>query len=129
MLPERDATALEDMLAYAREAAQAAEDRQRDELDTDRFFYLGLQRLIEIIGEAAGRVSRETRERISGIPWPLIIGMRNRLIHGYDIVDPDTLWDTIVADLPPLIGQIESALAREGPVAGGDDPTDVEPEA
>ncbi len=119
MLPERDRTALEDMLAYAQEAVSAAQGRRRADLDGDRFFYLGLQRLVEIIGEAAARVSHETREQYPGIPWPLIVGMRNRLIHGYDVVDADTLWDTIVLNLPPLLEQLGSALTGGGPPADG----------
>ena len=114
MLPERDETALQDMLAYAREAVAACHNRARGDLDRDRFLYLGLQRLIEIIGEAASRVSEETRARHPRVPWRVIVGMRNRLIHGYEVVEPDTVWDTLVLDLPPLIGQLEAILAGEG---------------
>ena len=47
------------------------------------------------------------------LPWRLMTGMRNRLIHGYDIVDPAVLWDTITLDLPDLIGHVETILAGE----------------
>jgi uncharacterized protein with HEPN domain len=102
MLPERDAGSMEDMLAYAREALDASQGRSRADLDSDRFFNLGLQRLVEILGEAAARVSPETRAQYPQIPWRDIVGMRNRLIHGYDEVDYELLWDTILNDLPPL---------------------------
>jgi len=65
---------------------------------------------MEIIGEAAKRVSEPTRERHSQVPWRLVIGMRNRVIHGYDEVDLDVLWDAIQLDLPPLIEQLEGIL-------------------
>ena len=74
---------------------------------------LALIRLIEVIGEAAGRVSDDTRNQISSVPWPLVIAMRNRLIHGYFDVDVDRVWDTVVNDLPALIAAIETYLAGE----------------
>jgi len=74
---------------------------------------LALVRLIEIIGEAAGRVSQEGQNKHSSIPWFQIIGMRNRLIHGYDQVDLNLLWDTIEIDLPPLISKLENILDQE----------------
>jgi uncharacterized protein with HEPN domain len=46
------------------------------------------------------------------IPWPQVIGMRNRLIHGYNSVDLDILWDTIELDLPPLIAELGKILAK-----------------
>jgi uncharacterized protein with HEPN domain len=64
-------------------------------------------RLIEVIGEAARRVPLNVQGSNPQIPWFLIISMRNRLIHGYDTVDLDALWDTITDDLPPLITQLE----------------------
>jgi len=52
--------------------------------------------------------SRQAKHQ--SIPWPRIVGMRNRLIHGYDQVDLDILWDTIEYDLPPLIIELEKIL-------------------
>jgi uncharacterized protein with HEPN domain len=74
---------------------------------------LALARLMEIVGEAANRVSSETQRQHPEIPWPQIIGMRNRLIHGYDVVDYDLLWDTVREDLPPLISALEELLDSE----------------
>lgn len=75
-------------------------------------FGLAMTRLLEVVGEAAGRVSSATRERIPAIPWPKVIGLRNRLIHGYDEVDFDVLWATVRNDLQPLIAAIEDFLAK-----------------
>ena len=74
---------------------------------------LALTRLMEIVGEAANRVSEATRQRYPQIPWRPIIGTRNRLAHGYDVVDIDILWDIVRNDLPPLIGQL-GAIVGEG---------------
>ena len=114
-MDERDRGSLEDMLTYARKAVRGAQGRTRRDLDEDEFFALALQRLVEILGEAARRVSPETQEQYPVIPWRDIIGMRNRLIHGYDVADPDILWRTIKDDLPELIARLEELLSRPAP--------------
>jgi uncharacterized protein with HEPN domain len=64
-------------------------------------------RRIEIIGEAARRVSPQTRELHPEIPWATMIGMRNLMIHDYDDVDMDIVWDTVHRDLPELLELLE----------------------
>jgi uncharacterized protein with HEPN domain len=105
-----DTTRLRHMLDHSREAAAMAQGRVREDLNADRQFNLALTRLMEIIGEAANRVSEETRNRHPQIAWAQIVGFRNRLIHGYDKVDFDILWLIIENDLPPLIEQLEQIL-------------------
>ena len=80
-----------------------------ESLAKERMLELALIRLVEIIGEAAGRVSQAGQEKYTEIPWREVIGMRNRLIHGYDSVDFAVLWDTIELDLPLLISQLEKS--------------------
>jgi uncharacterized protein with HEPN domain len=80
------------MLAYSREAVELTQGRTREDLGRDRLLVLGLQRLVEIVGEAANRVSKATQAEFPEIPWQPIIGMRNRLIHGYDVIDVDVVW-------------------------------------
>jgi uncharacterized protein with HEPN domain len=108
-----DGVRLRHMLEHAREAVELAVDRTSDDLKNDRLRQLALVRLIEIVGEAAARVSPETRERHPEIPWSLMVGTRNRLIHGYDIVDHEILWATIQKDLPPLIAALERFVGPE----------------
>ena len=60
-------------------------------------------RLLEIVGEAAAKVSPEARTKFPAIPWSEIVGLRNRLIHGYDSVDFDVLWRIVESDLPALV--------------------------
>ena len=95
------------MLDYSREALELSKGRSREDLDTDRTVELALVRLIEIIGEAASRVSDEARESKPEIPWSQIVSLRNRLIHGYDSVDLDILWEIIQSDLPDLISKLK----------------------
>ena len=104
---------LRHMLAYAREAVDLMHNRERADLDTDRALGLAILRCVEIVGEAAGRIPIATRRRYPKIPWPQIIGMRNRLVHGYDIVDYDIVWSTVAHDLPPLIVELEKTLPPE----------------
>ncbi len=88
-----------------------AEGRDRQDLDRDRKLNLSLVRLLEIVGEAAGRVSKEEQDRYPMIPWAEIVSLRNRLIHGYDRVDFDVLWEIVRNDLPPLSKSLADILA------------------
>ena len=73
-----------------------------------------LTRCLEIIGEAATRLSRESLESMPEIPWREVIGMRNRLIHAYASVDRNFLWETVRSDIPPLLDKVILALAEGG---------------
>jgi uncharacterized protein with HEPN domain len=102
-----DLIRLRHMLDAAREADAFSQHKTRSSLDTDRKLVLALVKCIEIIGEAAARISNESREELHQIPWSNIIGMRNRLIHAYFDINLDILWKTIKEDLPPLISALE----------------------
>ena len=95
------------MLDRAREAVEMTRGRSRSDMDIDRMLNLALVRLMEIIGEAAGRVPEDYRSCHPQVPWRDITDLRNRLIHGYDAVDFDRLWTIIEDDLPRLIEQLE----------------------
>jgi len=113
MSRHEDAVSLRHMLDYAREAREMARGKTRRDLDKDRQLNLALVRLLEVVGEAANRVSATVRSKHSDIPWPEIVGLRNRLIHGYDVVDFDILWQIVTRDLPPLIEQLENIVPPE----------------
>ena len=100
------------MLDSAQEANSFVRGRSREDLDQDRLLNLALTRLVVIIGEAANRIPTDEQQMYREIDWPKIVGMRNRLIHEYDVVDPDILWETAVQDLPPLISAIERILGQ-----------------
>lgn len=102
--------ALRQMRDHAVEALALAADRTRRDLDTDRLLMHALTRLIEIVGEAARRVPEEVQKRHREIPWADVIGMRHRLIHGYDQVDLDVLWATLEVDLPVFLKQLDSVI-------------------
>jgi uncharacterized protein with HEPN domain len=98
------------MLDHAREVSAMVRGRARQDLDADRMFQLALTRLIEIIGEAANRVTVAGHERYPEIPWLKIISTRNRIIHGYDVVDYNAVWHIATIEIPELIGVLERAL-------------------
>lgn len=106
-----DQTRLRHMHDHAVEAVKMIHGHTRPDLDRDRRLNLALVRLVEIIGEAAAHVSEAERRRYPQIPWEDIVGMRNRVVHGYDEVDFDILWDVVELHLPPLINEL-------GPVFG-----------
>ena len=101
-----DQVLLKDMADHARRAIEACRSRNREDLDTDLVLAAALERFIEIIGEAASRVSAPGRDARPGIPWTEIVGMRNRLVHGYASVDHDVLWAVVTRDLPILLEAI-----------------------
>ena len=105
---DRDRVRLLHMLEHAREAIRLVEGRTRPDLATERVLSLALVRLLEIVGEAAAKVSPEARTRFPTIPWSEIVSLRNRLIHGYDSVDFDILWHIIERDLPALVHELSS---------------------
>jgi len=111
-MPSHDTNVrLRHMLDAAREAVHMAQGKARADLDTDRPLNLSLVRLLEVVGEAASRVPVSERAQYSGIPWVQIVGLRNRLIHGYDNVDFDILWEIVTKDLPPLVADLEKIFS------------------
>jgi len=110
MLPDADLIRLHHMLDAALEVMEFARGRSRSDLDTDRMLCRAVVHDIELVGEAASRVSAATQERYHSVPWASIIAMRNRLIHGYLDIDLDRVWDTITVDLPSLIAELGRIL-------------------
>ncbi len=115
MTPDRDPIRLRHMRDAAKEAVELIRDRSRADLDRDRLLNLAMVRLMEIVGEAAARVTPGCRALHPEVPWPLIVGLRNRLIHGYDSVDFDVLWAVLTADLPPLVADLDRIIGESAP--------------
>jgi uncharacterized protein with HEPN domain len=101
------------MVDAAKEALFFIKGRKRSDLDTNRMLVLSLVKSIEIMGEAASKVTKESRDSHPEVPWLNIIGMRNRLIHVYFDIDLDRVWDTITDDLPPVIATLEKIVQKE----------------
>jgi uncharacterized protein with HEPN domain len=91
-------------------AIRFTEDRRRKDLDSDQMLVFALVHALQIVGEAASKISREMRDEHPQIPWPTVIGMRHRLVHAYFDIDLDILWTTATDDAPMLLAQIKPLL-------------------
>ncbi len=100
------------MLVYGQEAVQMARGLSFVDLTESRKTRLALERLVEIVCEAAYRISAIERENYPQIPWTTIVGMRQKLVHEYHNVDLKLLWDTVESDLPQLIRQLRLISTR-----------------
>ena len=108
-----DASFLLDMLMAARDAVDFASELTYDRFAQSRLHQHAIIKAVEIVGEAAARISNETKESYADIPWAEIVGMRHRLVHAYFEVNLQRLWDTVHQDLPALIAQIEPLVPPE----------------
>ena len=113
MSRRHDRISMVDMLNHAREAVDFLGDASPDDLAGDRVMQLALTKLVEVVGEAASRVSEETQQQHTAIAWGEIIGTRNRMVHGYDDIDLVILCSIIQQDLPPLIKQLQPLVGEE----------------
>lgn len=111
-MPPEDRARLHHMIETVAAACGFVSGRTRSDLDSDRMIAFPLARAIEIVGEAAGRISAPTREATTEIPWSRIVSMRNRLIHAYFDVDYEIVWQTVTIELPRLLPLLR-ALAEK----------------
>ena len=95
--------ATEDALRYMK-------GRSRQDLDVDGILKHAVIYCLLVIGEAANQVSAEGQAAHPALPWSLLVGMRNRLVHAYFDVSLDRVWDTITDDLPLLLTELNRAL-------------------
>lgn len=88
------------------------DNKTREDLERQQMLSFAVVRCLEIIGEAANRVSDEVQQKYPLIPWREVVGMRNRIIHAYFDVDLDIIWQVVKVDLPGLLPLVERAIAE-----------------
>ena len=116
MRPEpHDAAYLWDMLAHAREAVEFVRGRTFEEYMRDGLRRRAVERVVEIVGEAASKVSAEFRAATPNVRWRAIIVQRHRLIHEYGGIDHEKIWRVAVHHAPLLIPQLERLLPPPPP--------------
>ena len=111
-MPSPDVVRLRHMQESITLALKMASGRSRQDLTGESMLSMALTRCLEVLGEAASKLSDEVRLQFPGIPCAKMVSMRNRLIHAYFDVDLDIVWTTVSEDLPSLLPIVESALAR-----------------
>ncbi len=111
MRPE-DATRVRHIIEASEVIGEFVKGRRRLELDADRMLLFALIRAIEVIGEAASKLSPEAQSMAPGVPWSAIVAMRNRLIHAYFDIDNETVWRTATEEVPRLVAGLQ-ALMRD----------------
>lgn len=102
--------AIRDMVSHAEDARAFASDLPWEKVVADKMRRFAILRALEVVGEAATRVPDEVRMRAPEIPWTAIIGLRNRLIHGYDSVDEERLGRIVLEQVPTLIRDLKGML-------------------
>jgi uncharacterized protein with HEPN domain len=109
----RDDTYLLDVLESARAAIEYLKGKSWDDFRADMLCQDAVIRRLEIIGEAARRISAETQQRYPHLPWRAMRETRNVVIHEYDAVELDTIWDILQNDLPALVSELEQIIPPE----------------
>ena len=109
-LDDRDAAYLWDMLEAAKEVKSMLEDHDLSAFLADRVLLRAVERSVELIGEAARRVSAPYTAAHPEVPWRMIIGQRNILAHEYGQIDHELLYKTAVEEIPGLIGLLQGLL-------------------
>lgn len=109
-MSNRDYVRFQHMLDAAQAAVSHLLNKNREELDHNRLLLNGVVRELEILGEAASRVSSSIREQFPSLPWKEMIGLRNRLIHAYFDVNNQAIWLVVKESLPLLILQLQGIL-------------------
>ena len=103
----RDDAYMLDMLLAARKVREFTQDVNWEQFQADELMQNAVMRQIQIIGEAARKVSLQSQQEHPEVPWQGIIGMRHRLVHEYFRIIPERIWDVVAKDIPELIRLIE----------------------
>lgn len=110
-----DTKLLLDMLQSAQLAVQYLADSDRSTLDSAQLLQDAVACRLEVLGKAAARVSAETRAAYPHLPWREMVGMRNRIVHGYFQVDLDVIWNVVQHELAPVIASLRTIVPPSDP--------------
>ncbi len=113
-MPHDDTTLL-DLIRAARLALEFVRGLDRDSFDGDLKAQSAVLHQLLVLGEAVKRLSPDFRAAHTAVPWGLIAGMRDKLIHAYDEVDLELVWRTLERDVPNLLSQVERWLPNSPP--------------
>ncbi|OGD72124.1 MAG: hypothetical protein A2Y64_09335 [Candidatus Coatesbacteria bacterium RBG_13_66_14] len=109
-MKKRDRTSLGDILEAAERILDYTRGRVKADIEADKMIQDAVVRRFEIIGEAAKRLSVELKKNHPALDWAAMAGMRDVLIHEYDVVDIDIVWDTLNSEVPKIIEYLRGIL-------------------
>jgi uncharacterized protein with HEPN domain len=109
---EADRDRLRHMLRAGRQALEYAESTTQEQMLVNPPLQHLFIRNLEIMGEAAARLSNELRDAHPEVPWNKMIGIRNRLIHAYFDTDMDIVWNTVTQSLPEVLPKLEAIIVK-----------------
>ncbi|HES58175.1 MAG TPA: DUF86 domain-containing protein [Firmicutes bacterium] len=112
-MDEKDTVRLKHMFDAAKLCIKFVSGGNRSDLASDTMLLMALTHVLEIVGEAASRISDAGKEELPQLPWQKMIGMRNRLAHAYFDVDPNIIWDTATGNMQLLVDVLGPFLARK----------------
>ncbi|MFH1150726.1 MAG: HepT-like ribonuclease domain-containing protein [Actinomycetota bacterium] len=112
---DEDTVRVRHMLEAATSIRRHLKGRSRQDLESDELLRLGLERLLEMLGEAARHVSPGFRAEHPEIPWRSIIGTRDHLVHGYDAIDLGIIWSIVKKEMPRLVTDLRGVTQERGP--------------
>lgn len=101
------------MIEAAQTALQFMTGRQRADLDSDSMLLFAVVQAIQVVGEAATHISLDTRTATPSVPWARIIGMRNRLVHGYADINHEVVWKTATEEIPAVLPLLTPLLPKD----------------
>jgi len=114
----RDDAYMLDMLLAARKVQNFTRNVGWEQFRDDDLLQNAVMRQIQIIGEAARKISQHHKDSHPGIPWQAIIGMRNRLVHEYFDIIPERVWEAVETGIPELIRLVEPLVPPDEPTQG-----------
>lgn len=110
MQKQHDLASLKDIFIAAKEAMSFIKGVSENNFRSDSLRKSAVIRQLEVIGEASKRISDEFKDKNPGLPWQEMMGMRDKLIHGYDDIDLTIVWRVVYIELPKLVKQIKQIL-------------------
>lgn len=113
-LDPRDHASILDMAEAARDILELTRDLPLSDYQRSKERRRAIERLFEVMGEAARRISPDTMAVYSAVPWREIIGFRNKISHDYDNIDPARVWRVATEDIPPLVLTLEALVDTLG---------------
>jgi uncharacterized protein with HEPN domain len=111
---EKDIKLLGHMLEAAKFAVDSVQNKTRSDLDKERHLTLSLIKSLEMVGEAAARVSKECQMGCEPIPWEQVIEMKHQVVHTFWDIDRNWVWERVTRDLLTLIEALEKILPPRG---------------